>query len=151
METAYLHFSTLIIYSIIQLRLIFVLLFVFLIYNVVYFQDTVFYKKITTKEIKCFIFGNYYRQNRFIKGNSYLMKYWKKNDLLLLSTTFMKKIPDDSNVKEYYESLLKNNNKKLFKRSKIMTQRPVELKRLKFVTKLVLKFKKNRKWWWNKI
>ena len=74
METAYLHFSTLIIYSIIQLRLIFVLLFVFLIYNVVYFQDTVFYKKIT-KEIKCFIFGNYFRQNRFIKGNSYLMKY----------------------------------------------------------------------------
>ena len=75
METAYLHFSMLIIYSIIQLRLIFVLLFVFLIYNVVYFQDTVFYKKIITKEIKCFIFGNYYRQNRFIKGNSYLMKY----------------------------------------------------------------------------
>ena len=72
------------------------------------------------------------------------MKCRKKNDLLLLSTTFMKKIPDDSNVKEYYESLLKNNNKKLFKRSK-MTQLPVELKRLTFVTKLVLKFKKNRK------
>ena len=65
METAYLHFSTLIIYSIIQLRLIFVLLFVFLIHDVVYFQDTVFYKKITTKEIKGFIFRNYYRQNRF--------------------------------------------------------------------------------------
>ena len=72
------------------------------------------------------------------------MKCRKKNDLLLLSTTFMKKIPDDSNVKEYYESLLKNNNKKLFKRSK-MTQLPVELKRLTFVTKLVFKFKKNRK------
>ena len=46
------------------------------------------------------------------------MKHHKKNDLLLLATKLIKKIPEASNAKEYYISFLKNKNKKFVKQSK---------------------------------
>ena len=56
------------------------------------------------------------------------MKRQKKKDLLLLATKLIEKIPGASNTKEYYQSCLKNKNKKSLKRSKIVTQRPKTLK-----------------------
>ena len=70
----------------------------------------------TVKELKDFIFENYYRQIGFTKENSYyLVKYQKEKDLLLLATKLIEKIPDASNAKEYYQSFLKNKNKTLVK------------------------------------
>ena len=55
--------------------------------------------------------------------NSYhSMKHQKKKDLLLLATKLIKKTPDAGNTKESHKSLLKNKNKKLVKRSKIIIQ-----------------------------
>ena len=57
-------------------------------------------KKMTIKELKDFIFENYYRRIRFPKENSYyLMKHQKKKDLLLLPTKLIEKIPNASNAK----------------------------------------------------
>ena len=54
----------------------------------------------TIKELKDFIFENYYRRIRFPKENSYyLMKHQKKKDLLLLPTKLIEKIPNASNAK----------------------------------------------------
>ena len=52
------------------------------------------------------------------------MKHQKKKDLFLLAAKLIEKIPDASNAKEYYNSYLKKSNRKLLKRSKIITQRP---------------------------
>ena len=51
-----------------------------------------------------------------------MMKHQKKEDLLLLATKLIEKIPNASNTKEYYRSFLKDKNKKLMKQSKIITQ-----------------------------
>ena len=57
----------------------------------------------TIKELKDFIFENYYnyyRRIRFPKENSYYsMKHQKKKDLLLLPTKLIEKIPNASNAK----------------------------------------------------
>ena len=59
-------------------------------------------KKMTIKELRNFIFENYYREIGFIKGNNCSMKHEKKKDLLLLATKLIeKKIPDVSNAKKY--------------------------------------------------
>ena len=50
------------------------------------------------------------------------MKHQKKKGLLLLATKLKEKIPDDSNAKQCYQLFLKNKNKTLVKRSKIITQ-----------------------------
>ena len=92
------------------------IVFVFVLYTDVYFEYTQRYKKMTIKELKDFIFENYYRQIGFTKENSYyLVKYQKEKDLLLLATKLIEKIPDASNAKEYYQSFLKNKNKTLVK------------------------------------
>ena len=44
--------------------------------------------------------------------------------MLLLATKLIEKIPDASNTKEYYQAFVKNKNKKLVSRSKIITQQP---------------------------
>ena len=49
-------------------------------------------KKMKIKELKDFIFENYYRQIEFTKENSYYsMKHQKKKDLLLLATKLIEK------------------------------------------------------------
>ena len=49
-------------------------------------------KRMTSKELKDFIFINYYRRIRFPKENSsYSMKQQKKRNLLLLKTKLTKK------------------------------------------------------------
>ena len=79
----------------------------------------------TIKEVKDFIFENYYRRIRFPKENSYYsMKHQKKKDLLLLPTKLIQQIPNASNAKGYYQSYLKKKNTKLVKRSKVITQQP---------------------------
>ena len=48
--------------------------------------------KMTLKELKEFIFENYYRQNGFSKENSYYsMKYQKKKDFPVFANKLMKK------------------------------------------------------------
>ena len=57
----------------------------FLIHNNVYPKYCQYYKKMTIKELKDFIYENIYRQIGFPKENSYYsMKHQKKKDLLLL-------------------------------------------------------------------
>ena len=49
-------------------------------------------KKMKIKELKDFIFENYYRQIEFTKQNSYYsMKHQKKKDLLLLGPKLIEK------------------------------------------------------------
>ena len=49
-------------------------------------------KKMKIKELKDFIFENYYRQIEFTKQNSYYsMKHQKKKDLLLLAPKLIEK------------------------------------------------------------
>ena len=49
-------------------------------------------KRITVKEIKGFIYENYYRWIGFLKENSYyLIKVKKEEDSLLLATKFIEK------------------------------------------------------------
>ena len=56
----------------------------------------------TIKELRNFLFENYYREIGFIKGNNCSVKHEKKKDLLLLATKLIeKKIPDVSNAKKY--------------------------------------------------
>ena len=48
--------------------------------------------KMTLKELKVFIFENYYRQNGFSKENSYYsMKHQKKKDFPVFANKLMKK------------------------------------------------------------
>ena len=54
------------------------------------------------------LYENYYRQIGFPKENSYYSMKRLKKDLLLLVTKLREKIPNDSNAKEYYQTLLKN-------------------------------------------
>ena len=75
------------------------------------------------KELKDFIFENYYRQIGFTKENSYYsMKHRKKKDLSLFATKLIEKIPAASNTKDFNQSFLKNKSRKLVKQSKIIVQ-----------------------------
>ena len=60
-----------------------------MLYNDVYFEHIRRYKKMTIKEIKDFIFENYYGRVEFPKENSYYayysVKHQKIKDLLLLA------------------------------------------------------------------
>ena len=52
------------------------------------------------KELKYFVFQNYYRQIGFTKENSYYpMKHQKKKDLRFLATKLIAKTPDAGNAK----------------------------------------------------
>ena len=82
-------------------------------------------KKMTIHELGDFIFENYYKQIGYVKESGcYSMKRLKRKDLLLLATKLIGKIAYSSNVKEYYNSYLKNKNTNLVKRSKTITQQP---------------------------
>ena len=112
-------------YLFIYIRPIFFCFFVFITYKDAYSEYS---SALTIKELKDFIFKNYYRRIGFTKENNYYsMKHWKKKDLLLLPTKFLVKISDASNAKEYYRSFFKNKSKKLVKWSKIITQQPKAL------------------------
>ena len=59
------------------------------------------------KELKNFIFENYYIRFGFAKESSYYsMKHQKKKDLQLLETKLIEKIPDATNAKQYCQSCL---------------------------------------------
>ena len=63
----------------------------FLIYNDAYFEYSQHYKKRTVRELKYFLFENYYRQIGFTKEKcDYSMKHLKKKDLLLPATKLIK-------------------------------------------------------------
>ena len=54
-------------------------------------------RKMAVKELKDYIYEDFYNRIRFHKEKSYyLMKYQKKQDLLFLATTFIEKITDAS-------------------------------------------------------
>ena len=57
-------------------------------------------KRIAIKELRDFIFNNYYRQIGFAKENSYYsMERQRKKDLLSFASKLIEKIPDPSNTK----------------------------------------------------
>ena len=79
----------------------------------------------STKEIKDFIFENYFTHFGFTKKTVIIqrnIKKKKKKILSLATKLFKKCLSDASNAKEYYELFLKN--KKMVKPSKIITQQP---------------------------
>ena len=72
------------------------------------YEYTQCYIKVTIKELKDFIFENYYRQIEFTKEKSYYsMKHQKKKDLLLLATKLIEKKPNASNAKNIINHFLK--------------------------------------------
>lgn len=57
----------------------------------------------TAKELKNFIYGNYYRQLGFSKENSYnSITNQKKNEMKLFETKLTEKIPEHWDPKKYY-------------------------------------------------
>ena len=69
-------------------------------------------KKMTIEKLKVFLFENYYRRIALTKENSYYsMKHHKKQDLLLLATKLIEKIPDASSDKQYHKSYLRGKTK----------------------------------------
>ena len=60
----------------------------------------------------------------FIKKTGIIQWNIREKDLLLLATKLIEKIPNCSNVKQYYQPYLKRQNTKLIKLSKIITQQP---------------------------
>ena len=65
-------------------------------------------KKISSNEIKDFIFENYYKRIEFSKENSYhLMKRFKKKGLLWLTNKVKEKTPDRCDIKEHYQSFIR--------------------------------------------
>ena len=74
----------------------------------------------TIKELKNFIYENYYRQVWFPKESShYSIKYQRKIDLLWLAINLTVKIPDATNAKLNYQSYVKRKNTKLVGQSEI--------------------------------
>ena len=64
----------------------------------------------------------------FAKKNRYYpMKHQKKKDLQLFATTLREQIREPRNVKEHYQSFLRNKNSKPVKRSNIITQQSKSL------------------------
>ena len=84
-------------------------------------------KNMTAKELRNFIFENYYQQMGLAK-NSYYSRTIKEKNLQLFVTKLTEKIPDPRNAKEHYQSFLRKKNTKLSKRSKIITQQPKSLR-----------------------
>ena len=67
-------------------------------------------------------FENYYRRIEVSKENSYYsIKRHREKRSTIVSKKIKRKIPDPSNVKEYYQSYLKRKNIKSVKRSKTIT------------------------------
>ena len=90
-------------------------IFVFLIYDDVFWNILSGIWIMTVKQLKNFIFEKYYGQIEFTtENNHYSIKHRKKKDLLLLGTKVIKMIPDASNAKEYYRSF--------FQKKKMMKQ-----------------------------
>ena len=84
-------------------KVIFLLLFVFPIYNNVYPKYCQSYKKMSVNEIKYFNFGNYYEEIGFSKEHSYYsIKCLKRKYLLLLANKLIEKRPDPRNAKKHY-------------------------------------------------
>ena len=74
----------------------------------------------TIKELKNFIYENYYRQVWFPQESShYTIKYQRKKDLLWLAIKLTVKIPDATNAKLNYQSYVKRKNTKLVGQSEI--------------------------------
>ena len=78
--------------------------------------------KVTVKDLREFIFKNYYKRIGFTKRDSYhlLKKAQKKKDLVLFATNLTKKIPDHTKAKEHYELFLKNKGEKIHEVPKSM-------------------------------
>ena len=74
----------------------------------------------TGKELKGFIFEDYYQRMGFGKENTYYSMEHQKKDLQLDATKLTEKNPDLCNV--HYQSLLRNKNSKPVRESKIITQ-----------------------------
>ena len=58
----------------------------------------------------------------------------KQINYCLLTTKLIEKIPDAANSKQYYQTYLKNKNKKSVKQSKIITEEPKNLGTQAFLT-----------------
>ena len=74
----------------------------------------------TIDKVKKFLLENYQRRILFTKEkNGYCSMKLERKKMLLLATKLTKLMPDASNAKEYYQSFLINENKRLVKRSKM--------------------------------
>lgn len=73
-------------------------------------------KKMTVKELRDVIFENYYGRFGFPNENSYYsIKTQKKNELSLLETKLIERIPNAANTKQYYQLYLNRKSTKLVK------------------------------------
>ena len=61
-------------------------------------------KKIAVKELKDFIFENYYHQMGFAIESNYLMKHQKNIYIQLFGTKLTEREPDPRNAEEQYQS-----------------------------------------------
>ena len=67
-------------------------------------------------DIRDFIFESYYKRIGFSKESSYyLIKLFKRKDLLFFTHKLIQKVPDPRSAKEHYESFLKKKNRKSVK------------------------------------
>ena len=74
-------------------------------------------------ELGDFIFQNYYKPIGFSKGNSYYsMKRLK--DLFLIANKLIEKIPHPCNAEKYYQSFVRQKNRRSVKQSEIITYQP---------------------------
>ena len=70
----------------------------------------------TVKELRDFIFENCYGRFGFPNENSYYsIKSQKKNELSLLETKLIERIPNTTNTKQYYQSHMNRKSTKLVK------------------------------------
>ena len=70
----------------------------------------------SVKQMRDFIFQNYYNRIVFSKENSYyLMKRLNKKDLLLLANKLIEKTPDPRNAKKHYQSFIRKTPHKINK------------------------------------
>ena len=87
----------------------------------------------TIKEIKDFLFENYYKWVVFSNENEIIHWNVLKKDLLVLANKLIEKIPDPCNIKEHYQLFIRKKNTKSVKQSQIITYQPKTFENPKIV------------------
>ena len=82
-------------------------------------------EKIYANEIRDFIYVNYYKRIGFSEENSYYsMKCLKIKDLPFFANKLIEKVLNPCNAKKNYQTLIRNENRKSVKKSKIIAYKP---------------------------
>ena len=85
------------------------------------------------KEIKDFLFENYYKWVVFSNENEIIHWNVLKKDLLVLANKLIEKIPDPRNIKEHYQLFIRKKNTNSVKQSEIITYQPKTFENPKIV------------------